>query len=189
MSNEYQAYPLSWPAGWPRTQTPQRSNFAARTVHAALTELTDQLARLKATGMLISSNVTLGGSPKDKGVCVYFQFRGKPYALPCDRWDCVEDNLWALAKHIEGLRASERWGVGTIERVFAGFMALPPPAGSNPEEWWKVLRCERNATLAQAQEAYRLEASRQHPDRGGSNEAMATLNAAWAVAKRALSNP
>ncbi|HYF52630.1 MAG TPA: J domain-containing protein [Salinarimonas sp.] len=141
---------------------------------------------LKATGMVISSNVTLGASsPKDRGVCVYFNLKGKPYALPCDKWDCPEDNLWALAKHIENMRAQERWGVGSIERVFAGYQALMGPAGTNPEEWWSVLRIERTASFDQAQEAYRNEARRCHPDNGGSNEKMAVLNAAWAAAKLA----
>lgn len=122
-------------------------------------------------------------------MCVYFRLRGKQYALPCDRWDCVEDNLWALCKHIESLRGQERWGVGTTERAFAGYLALEAPPGENPLEWWKVLRCERTATLAQAQEAYRAEAQIRHPDRGGSAASMATLNAAWTEAKRVLALP
>lgn len=182
------AYPLHWPAGWPRTQNPQRNTaFAARSVHSAVTELQRQLEKLKATEVVISSNVTLGhATPKDRGVCVYFKIKAKPYALPCDKWDCAEDNLWALAKHIENMRSQERWGVGSIERQFAGYLALPSTA-DNPEEWWKVLGCDQTATLAQAQEAYRDRARIWHPDNGGDAGKMAVLNAAWTIAKRALS--
>lgn len=180
------AYPLAWPHGWPRTQYPQRSKFGDRSVHAAVEELKHQLSLLKATDMVISSNVTLGATPKDKGVCVYFKLKGKPYALPCDKWDCPEDNLWALAKHIENMRAQDRWGVGNLERAFAGYMALPAPAGENAAQWWDVLRVPRNCDFDTAQAAYRSEARIRHPDNGGSNEKMATLNQAWANAKLAF---
>lgn len=180
------AYPLQWPYGWPRTTTPLRSKFGTRSVHAAVEELKRQLSMLRATDMVISSNITLGATPKDKGVCVYFKIKGKPYALPCDRWDCPEDNVWALAKHIENMRAQERWGVGSLERAFQGYAALPGPAGENPSEWWTVLKVERTSTFDDAQASYRELARQYHPDNGGSNEKMALLNAAWANAKLAF---
>lgn len=185
--NPEKAYPLFWPVGWPRTQFPGKSKFGNRSVHAAMQGLTHELDLLKASGMFVSSNVTLGNpSPKDKGVCVYFKLKGKDYALPCDKWDCVEDNLWALACHIESLRGQDRWGVSTIERAFAGYIALPAPSGSNPEEWWTILKVDRTAEFEAVQTAYFDQAKLCHPDNGGSNEKMTLVNAAWAAAKKTL---
>jgi hypothetical protein len=182
------AYPLVWPHGWPRTTTPQiNTKFAARSVHAAHAELAVELGRLGATDMLISSNVTLGNdSPKDRGICVYFFFKGKNYALPCDRWTAVQDNLWALAKHIEALRGQERWGVGTLDRAFAGYLAIGN-GEPNPEEWWTVLGVPRSATTQQLSDGYREAARKAHPDmNGGSDKQMVLINAAYAIARRTL---
>jgi hypothetical protein len=177
-----QAYPLHWPAGWPRTAIAQSSRFGEHSVHAAVTELERQIKLLNATGLVISSNVTLGAvQPKDKGVCVYFTLRNKPYALPCDKWNTVQDNLWALAKHIESLRGQERWGVGTVERTFAGYIALT----DGKRTWHEVFGFApaENPTAKEITERYRDLAVKRHPDHGGSAEAMSQLNAAREQAK------
>lgn len=178
----HQAYPLSWPPSWPRSASQSRSAFAERSVFAAVEEVKKQLELTKCTGLVISSNVTLGAIPKDKGVCVYFQLKGRPYALPCDKWDRVEDNLWAISKHLESLRLQERWGVGSIERAFAGYLALPGPAGDTTP-WWEVLGIDRAASAPLIAAAFRAKAQLNHPDTGGSSEAMARINRAYAEAK------
>lgn len=178
------AYPLRWPQGWPRTALPGKSAFSSRTVFAAITELEKQLKFLGAERIVISSNVTLSTqAPKDKGVCVYFFLKGRPYALPCDKWSHVEENIWALAKHIEGLRASERWGVGTVARVFEGYAALPPPGSSAGASWWDVLGVSADCSQVAARSAYIAKAKDCHPDNGGSSDAMVKLNAAWDQAR------
>jgi hypothetical protein len=178
-----QAYPLHWPAGWPRTAVPMREHkFGDHSVYQAVEELSRQLDLLKATGMVISSNVALGNTqPKDKGVCVYFTLRAKPYALPCDKWDRVEDNLWALAKHIEALRGQQRWGVGTVERAFAGYMAIT----DGKKTWREVFGFgpADRPTAREINDRYRDLALRRHPDHGGSTEAMAELNMARDMAR------
>ncbi|MDB5552163.1 MAG: hypothetical protein JWL86_2147, partial [Rhizobium sp.] len=65
------------------------------------------------------------------------------------------------------------WGVGTAAQAFAGYQALP-----SPEQWWEVLGVARNADIVQIEAAYRALAARSHPDRGGSDSAMARLNVA-----------
>lgn len=172
------AYPLQWPFGWPRLNCASVSKFGDRTVHQSVQGVLHELDLMRATDVVISSNVTLGPAPKDKGVCVYFKLKGKPYALPCDKWNAVEDNLWALAKHIESLRLQERWGVGTVERAFSGYMALPPPSDKR-SCWEQIGFTSATSTFAVAQEAYRARAKQCHPDNGGSNEAMSRLNSAW----------
>lgn len=74
----------------------------------------------------------------DRGAAVYFEMKGKPVSLACDKWNRVEDNIWAIAKHIEALRGQQRWGVGSIEQAFRGYTALPAIGESSASEWWKT---------------------------------------------------
>jgi len=55
--------------------------------------------------------------------------------LACDRWDKVQDNIYAIAMTIEPLRGIERWGSGSmVEQAFTGFFALPAPKSP-----WEIL--------------------------------------------------
>lgn len=144
--------------------------------------------------LVISTNVELRQdglpysnrrAPDDQGAAVYFALKGKPCVLACDKWNRVEDNLWAIAKHIEALRGQERWGVGSVEQAFAGYTALPAPGESIAATWYNVLGVSATCTYEAALEAYRDEAMKCHPDRpGGSHEAMTRLNSSWDQARK-----
>lgn len=193
------AYPLSWPAGWKRTQPylRQRAQFGRMkqsqyswqskerlTLEQARKRLADELDRLGAVNEILSTNLVLradgwpkGGqrAPDDPGAAVYFDYAGRPTVLACDKWDRVEDNIAALAKHIEAMRGMDRWGVGSVEQAFTGYQALPAP-----DPWWEVLGLvepTRDASLIRL--AYRRASTEAHPDRpGGSHDRMAAVNAA-----------
>lgn len=139
--------------------------------------------------MILSTNVELRldgqprsdrGNPSDPGVALYFKLKGRDTALACDRWVRVADNITALAKHIEAIRGMERWGVGTVEQVFTGYQALP-----SPEQWWDVLGVDSDAAADLIERRYRLLAQTAHPDRGGTDAAMARLNAARDAGRKA----
>jgi DnaJ-domain-containing protein 1 len=86
----------------------------------------------------------------------------------------VKDNVRAVGKTIEALRGIERWGASDMmERAFSAFEALPAP-----EQWWQVLGVSASASAAEIDAAYRAKARAAHPDTGGSDAAMARLNAA-----------
>ena len=147
-----------------------------------------ELDRLKATDVVLSTNVRtkLDGTPysqqaqpNDKGAAVYFTLKGKPTAMACDRWNRAEDNVTAIAKHIEALRAQERWGVGSIERAFTGYQALPGVGESSGIQWWTTLGVPLNATRDQAREAYLLLVKKHHPDRTGDPELFRRVQEAW----------
>ncbi len=90
----------------------------------------------------------------------------------CDKWDQVEDNLYAIAKTIEALRGIERWGTGDmVEQAFTGFVSLP---SNSP---WSTLGVDPAASPGEIEGAYRAKAKDAHPDRGGSHDQMAKLNA------------
>ena len=181
-------FPLHWPAGRLRTPAARRRAALFRddkkrmSISAAFDRLQDQLDRLGATGIILSTNLELRvdgvpradrAPPADTGVALFFQLHGKDTVLACDRWDRVADNIAAIAAHIDALRGMDRWGVGSIEQAFAGYQTLPAP-----EQWWQVLGVGSQATRAEVEIAYRRLAPSAHPDTGGSTGAMARLNAA-----------
>jgi hypothetical protein len=114
--------------------------------------------RLRVDGMPSSGQ----GQPKDPSVAVYFMLKGKPHVLACGKWDRAQDNIWAIAKDIEATRGKLRWGVGTLERAFSGYTAIPEKTGG--VNWWEVLEIDINASEEQVREAYARLAKKYHPD-------------------------
>ena len=202
MTQEATRYPLSWPAGWKRTNAAARQrarfhghelrsgfgnnvNFVKRSLTLAqgLSRLLSELDRLGAANAIVSTNVAVRldglprsgqGEPADPGAAVYFRLAGKPRCLACDRWNRVADNLAAIAGHVYAIRAVDRYGVGTMEQAFAGYAQLPAAVS----EWWTILGLDPNATADQVKDAQRRLAFQHHPDRGGSTELMARINRA-----------
>ncbi len=169
------------------------------TTAVALDRLRAELERLGATGVVVSTNVELKTNglpysgrrpPDDPGAAVYFQLDGVPHCLPCDRWDRVEDNLAAIAKHIEATRGQLRWGVGDVRTAFAGFKALPArgetTVGAGGPPWWQVLGVSDSAELEVIEAAFKVLARKHHPDvAGGDAGAMAAINRAREQARLA----
>jgi hypothetical protein len=185
-----ESFPLTWPDGWKRTNANWRTHarFKNNTLGKCCDECFAEVGRLGGERVVISSNIKprLDGrpyanqaAPSDPGVAVYFTLDGKPVALACDKWLTVEDNLWAIVKHIEALRGQERWGVGSIERAFAGYTALPET--SSGSSWWAVLGVTINATPDQVRDAFRAKAKLYHPDSGTepNHEKMVEVNRAY----------
>lgn len=206
------AYPLKWPLHRPRKAPSQRkrAKFSresdnGRYVQKKSLSVADALGRLQgeidAIGgryPVVSSNVELrlDGMPRsgqrepdDPAVCLYFDLKGKPMALPCDTYDRVADNIAAIAAHMEATRKIERHGVATVSEMFSGFEALPSPAASSNRSWRAVLELEDMDPVypVNVKEAYRKLAARRHPDAvTGSHEAMAELNRAREQALREI---
>jgi len=207
-------YPLSWPAGWRRTPSAlrRRARFNkkerqhgatgeflyARSSDLTVSQATERvLGELFALGvsqknetMIISTNlkVRLDGLPRsdqsapaDPGAAVYWERKGKRQVMAIDQYDRVADNLAAIAATLEAMRAIERHGGAQIlERAFTGFDQLP-----EPNNWRHVLGLTtETATMDKAEAAYKKLAMARHPDRGGTHEQMAAINAAWDQAKR-----
>lgn len=205
------AHPLCWPDGWSRTPPHARkddSQFSRRdsfrnawvslTFDHARRTLADELEKLRASHIVVSSNVPLridgqpsGGAAErryeDPGIAVYFQHKGKPMVMAADRYKSCAGNMRSLALAIEALRTLERHGGGMMmERAFQGFSALPPPEGSTPKRpWWEVMRYSADPeereilSLGEVEARWRALSKSRHPDAdGGSHEAMAELNQA-----------
>lgn len=194
-----QRHPLFWPSGWPKTRAHQRKTATfgimqeggiKKRLNAgeAMDRLERELDALGAKDLVLSTNVELNlrgqprgdrGEPSDPGAALFFTYKGKNVALACDRWERVADNIAALAKHIEAMRGMDRWGVGTVEQLFTGYIALPAP-----EQWWNVLGCARLADRAAVRAAFVKASGNAHPDKpNGSAAAMTRINLAWDAAQ------
>lgn len=193
-----EAFPLHWPEGWPRT--PSYKQHASRFTQVgwtAMQTLRDELRRLGATNVVISSNVPLrqDGIPyadaarrkiPDPGVAVYFRLKGRPMVMARDAYWTPWENMRSVAATVEAMRALERHGGAfMMERAFSGFTALPSP-GPSVRPWREVLGVSGPGTREAIDVAYRAAARRAHPDAGGSNEAMAEVNAARDQALREI---
>lgn len=208
------AYPLCWPESWPRSrsreagdqfvtrsQEPGQTWMSSRpvTYHRARRLLLEELGRLKATAIILSSNIELrlDGEPRagegdrrlsDPGIAVYFTYKGKPMVMATDRYATIAANVRSLGLAIEAMRQPERHGGGQMmERAFAGFTALPPPEGSKPKRpWWEIMRypadpAERELlSVGEIEARYRTLAKKYHPDSGTepSGDLMTELNQA-----------
>lgn len=191
----FEAYPLQWPTGRPRTDHWRRERAKFDVSFARARDNIIREVTLLAGGrfgpdpaIVISTNTALRRDglplanqrqPDDPGVAVYFVHKKRQMSFACDRWDRIEHNMQAIAKTIEALRGISRWGTGDmLEAAFTGFTALPSP--SVAPAWQEVLELAHvtRPTREQIDHAYRRLASAHHPDRGGDASRMASINAA-----------
>lgn len=200
-----EAYPLSWPAGWPRTassaqergnqfkQNHWQTGRSLATFAVARDKLYLELERLGAQQVVVSTNhkPDRSGLPieskrkvADDGVAIYFQLKGRSMAMACDRFDNAAANMRSLGLAIDAMRQLERHGGGQMmERAFAGFAALPAPVAKR--KWWDVLETLPDSAPEIIEWNYKRLAKDRHPDNGGDANAMAELNAARADARAA----
>lgn len=193
---EQSAYPLAWPAGWKRAPLRRVARFAPRTLSDAVRFVLAELRRMGVSDwdVVISTNVQLRldglpksgqAAPADPGVAVYFAHEKRPLVLACDTWTRVEHNLHAIGKHVEAMRGMDRWGVGSVEQAFTGYLALPAPAGD--EAWWRVLEFDdEHQALEVVRDVYRHLAKQHHPDQGGDARKFQRIVRAWEQAQEVL---
>jgi hypothetical protein len=206
MSQTIQAYPLQWPPSWRRIAASQRTSARfSKSERQYSSDRTSSWNRAKAiniadgrqrvieelqrmgiddSDLVISSDVRLrmdgqmhagAGEPADPGVAVYWRKGKVMRCMAIDRYDRVADNLAAIAATLDAMRAIERHGGAEIlDRAFTGFTALP-----SPEQPWQTLGLDTShPTKEQVDAAHRRLASQHHPDKGGSSDQMARINAA-----------
>lgn len=185
-----QNYPLSWPPGFPRSQSREYGRFKT-SFNGARDNCETSLRKFAAdsrkvvSNLIISSNQTIGGSdPRDPGVAVWFMWDGMQVCIPVDRYASVAGNLQAIHHIIEARRVELRHGtLALVRATFTGFQALPAPKGKH---WRDILALPSDVrgTKDEVERAYKLLAAVRHPDKGGSTEAMAELNNARETALR-----
>ncbi len=186
--------PLCWPDHAARTAPSQRrpALFGDYPLTHAVAEVRAEINRLNGfpwdyddPSIIVSSNCVLNqkgslksaqAQPADPGVAVYFTLNflanGKkferPVVLTCDKWTKVQANLRAIEKDIQAQRGRARWGCGTVQQMFQGYLAIPERCGSRA--WWDVLKCSPEARPRELKQARDSLAQTCHPDKGGSHE-------------------
>lgn len=183
MSDAPTAFPLAWPPGKPRTPWQKRVKGSFSGTRADIFyRLGRQVELLGGRWLVVSSNLALrrdgqphkgGAEPADPGVCVYFQMRDKPYAMACDTYVELAQNVAAIANHIDATRRIERYGVATAAEALQAFEALPAP--KRPHE---ILGVAPDAPEAEVRKAWRARIVEAHPDKTGTHAAAAEINAA-----------
>jgi len=187
-------FPLRWPPGWPREQSPRQSTFRVSSFARTRDGVLAEIARLGGEHAVITSDLPTrrdglpyasSGEPFDPGVAVWWIGKdGREQCIACDRWLRTRDNLHSIELSIAALRGLERWGSSEIvRRAFAGFIALPPAPG---EPDWRAVLGPWVTTLDEARARYRELARQVHPDHGGSTADMQRLVAAYQSAEAEL---
>ncbi|MFA7256956.1 MAG: hypothetical protein WC047_05220 [Kiritimatiellales bacterium] len=194
------AFPLQWPAGWPRTPWHKRIDGRRRwssqgkpwTFDAVRKDLASELDRLSAANVVLSTNyeLRLDGMPRagqrppdDVGIAVYFTYKGRQVAMARDAFNRAEENIRSLTLALRAMRAIEEHGGSLMmDRAFEGFMAIA--SSSAKRSWREILGFapDTKPDNAAIEAAYRSKAKTAHPDTGGSTDAMAELNAARSAA-------
>lgn len=180
-----EAYPLCWPLHRKRSAHREYGRF--KTAFAkARDNIVAEVSRMGGRNAIISTNIELRRDglpyasftqPADPGVALYFTYKGKQMCFACDRYRNAQDNMHAISLTISALRGIARWGTGDMmEAAFSGFMALPAP--KMEDEPHEILGVERNAARSEIEYAYKRLAAQHHPDKGGSTDQMARINAA-----------
>lgn len=181
--------PLKWPANRPRTPWhDRRSSAFSVDPEKAVRELGWEIERMGGDDIVLSSNcgLTRAGALSirdlkaelpDPGVAVYFSRKGAPVAFWNDRHARPWENIRAIGKTIEALRAIDRYGSGDMaDAAFTGFTALPPAGPS----CWDVLGVDPGAARKAINDAYRQKARA-----AGSEAALKELNIARDAAMQA----
>jgi hypothetical protein len=222
MANET-AWPLYWPKGRVRTPAGKRIADAPFSVGesfqqtriaevttvvtrrrsravglpVALDRLEDQLQRLGAQAIVLSTNLELrlNGQPRagqkdpfDPGAAVYFNLKNKRLVFACDKWLRVADNVAAIAAHIRSIRSLENYGVGTTEQSFEGYRSIED-FSTSAMPWRRVLGFpeESRPALADVEAKWRARMKEVHPDMSGQSGVQASqLNVAIAAARTEL---
>lgn len=192
-----ESFPLKWPLGRERTASYSRKKAPfATTPGRARDELLHELRLLGASDVVISSNVATyrrGGqdimyadqsqAKSDPGVAVYYTWKGEQYALACDRWTTVMDNLQALNKTVDAIRGIDRWGTGEMMKAaFAGFKALAERASTI--DIWTILDMEPTKNKEQITRRYRELAMKYSNDESRLRELNGARDAAYQLAIR-----
>lgn len=112
--------------------------------------------------------------PGLKAAEVVFALRGQRVRVKIDQWDDFGTNLRCCYLNIRDMRLAE--ARGSLESLRETLAALPAPKVQRDP--YELLGVHPAASMALIENAYRLAAQEAHPDKGGSNEAMAEVNAA-----------
>lgn len=187
-------YPLQWPDNRDRIPASRRVRSPFRTAYSKAIENVKQSLRgfqkdagVRIEHVILSTNADLmNDRPSDPGAAVWFIMDGQWVAFAVDRFGDVAANVQAIHHIIEARRTELRYGgLEIVKQTFRSFVALPAPKRRG---WREVLGVKLDGRLSQTEidHFFRKKAREVHPDAGGSDAAMAELNAAREAALKEM---
>jgi hypothetical protein len=175
---------LDWPAGWLRTPSEERATNArfeasiATTTDALATEM-DRMGIDEWRASIGNQHTKSNGlplhnaNPADPGFVLRWTDGGEQYAVACDDYSRLRDNLRAVYLWVHETRMRSQRPVKTGDAAFA---AARLPSGEDaivassapPHE---ILEVAPDASDAVVEAAYREKLKSVHPDQGGDQAA------------------
>lgn len=152
---KYQA-PLKWPETVPATpllkQRVDNGFSASMSISDAISFLDQELSSLGISQATLYTDIEqinverlrkkLGSRT---GACLYVKHLGGEYVFACDRWQKLEHNIYALQLAFRSWGSIEKWGIGSIAALMAGFEIERSYSQVQQEE--KVADCLREFGL------------------------------------------
>jgi len=172
---------LDWPAAFERTALPERESTYRFEVGRGQTidELQREMRRLGVDDWRLSTALDHQSqnpnrpyanqpAPDDPGAVLRWTMDGDQFAVACDHYDAVRDNLRAIRLYVEEKRKMEQRPVTTGASEFANARLPsgddPEPAGPPAHE---VLGVVPDAPDSVVEAAARERIKEAHPDQGG----------------------
>ncbi|TYL37601.1 molecular chaperone DnaJ [Natronococcus pandeyae] len=172
---------LEWPPEFDRTPTGNRArnnNFDV-SLSKAFDDLEAELSRLDVDEFRYSFDARkrkkdqrpyARANPDDPGFVLRWSMDGEQYAVACDRFSRLRDNVRTVGLYVREKRKMEQRPVVTGESEFAN--ARLPPADEEPIAAeippHEILDVAPNASESETRRAFRDKIKDAHPDNGGS---------------------
>jgi hypothetical protein len=169
----YQRVHGQFKAGWQDTMDMLDRELGKLRVRQCIVQL-----KLKESEIRLDGRPRADATPSDPSVVISFDSKHGPLLLPCDHFRSWQNNVRAIAYHLQRLRESALYGVGQHGEQYRGWKALPDQSQLTP-----AMNVEQAATFIGEQvivvpssvigdveyyrRAYRAAAGKLHPDRGG----------------------
>jgi len=124
--------PLKWPAhiaATPLTKQQTDSGFSTNmTLNDALRFLDEELSAAGINQATLYTEIEQISSERLRkrlssrtGVSLYIKYFDREYIITCDKWQRLEHNIYALHLALRNWCNMEKWGVGSIQTLIAGF--------------------------------------------------------------------
>ena len=187
----YYKSPLSWPDSIPVTPRMQQRNDNGFSADMTLTDTLNFLkSEIEAAGIVHAVLYLDVEQPQVErlrkkvgsrtGACLHIKYRDKGYVITCDRWQRMEHNIYAMHLVLRQWCNMERWGIGSLSALMAGFeinysdddIADESVAFENIVECLKSFGLGATATLEDATAIYHRRAKALSHD----NEKLVQLN-------------
>ncbi len=124
--------PLSWPESIPVTPLMQQRNDNGFSANITLTEainfLKDELESAGIGHGVLYLDIEQPHVERLRkkigsrtGACLHIKYHERGYVITCDRWQRVEHNIYAMHLVLRQWCNMERWGIGNLSALMAGF--------------------------------------------------------------------